>query len=92
MIIKYIDEIEDRKEFINENKAEKILIKNYESNSFGRMKGIIADCNEVNKFLQIEIGSNFFFITQAGTTISSECAYHLSDRTMEDVIKEEFGE
>lgn len=90
MIIKKIEELENcRKEFIEKNKEEKILIKNYQSNDFGRMIGVIEDCKAVDKFLQIEIGRNFFFITKTNSKIGDGCPYWLSDRTIEELVKEE---
>lgn len=90
MIIKKIEEIKNnRKEFIEKNKEEKILIKNYQTNDFSRMTGIIKDCEAVDKFLQIEIGRNFFFITKTNTKMGDGCPYWLSERTIEEIIKEE---
>lgn len=89
MIIKRIDDIEDRKDFIEKNKEEKILIKNYEKNDFWRMRGIINDCKAVDKFLQIEIGRDFFFIMKTSSVCGEGCPYFLSDRKIEEVIQEE---
>lgn len=89
MIIKKIDDIENRKDFIEKNKDEKILIKNYEENRFFRIIAIIKDCEEIDEFLQIEIGSDFFFITKAHSKIGKGCAHWISDRTIEELIKEE---
>lgn len=89
MIIKKIEEIEERKMFIEENKKEKILIKNYETNDFNRMKGVIEDCEAVDKFLQIEIGRDFFLITKTRSRSGDGCSYWLSDKTFEEVIKTE---
>lgn len=90
MIIKRIEELENnRKDFIEKNKGEKILIKNYETNNFNRMKGVIEDCEAVDKFLQIEIGRDFFLITKARSRSGDGCSYWLSDKTFEEVIKTE---
>lgn len=90
MIIKRIEELENnRKDFIEKNKGEKILIKNYETNDFNRMKGVIEDCEAVDKFLQIEIGRDFFLVTKARSRCGDGCSYWLSDRSFEKVVKTE---
>lgn len=89
MIIKKITEI-NLKQFIAENKNEPIIIRNnIGTNNFPMMKKVLDTCESVNEFLSIEIGEDFFFIERVQMKGCSGCPYCLSNRTIDEIVKEE---
>lgn len=86
MIIKRLDGIKDLEEFVMQNKKEKILLRSTGINNYLIMKRVIDTCKNVDEFLLIEIGSDYFYIKKLNYKVN-DCTYFISDRSLETVIK-----
>lgn len=88
MVVERMDKIGSLKTFITDHQDEKIVIKNLLENDFSKMQNVITACAEIDDFLQIEIGKDFFYICKTRYK-SGSVNYCLTCRTLEKVIAEE---
>ena len=88
MIVERMDNIKSLKTFISDHKCEKIILKNLLENNFHKMKSIISICKEVDEFLQIEIGKDFFYIYKVDCK-SGNINHYLTSRTLKEIIMQD---
>ena len=90
MIIKdYFDVRNELENFIEDNKSEKILLLNkIQFQDYETMMYVLRSCENVDDFLKIEIGENFFYIEKTDIKSGDRCPYFLSERKIKDIIQE----
>lgn len=91
LVIEKKENIKSKEEFIKTNCKNNILIINRQVNTFGYMKNIIDACNTIDKWLIVEIGSDYFYISKYNPANKTGSQNFLSDRSYLDIIKENFN-
>ena len=86
-----MEKIKVKKDFIEAHKDNDILLINSQMNSFGNMKTVIDACMEIDKWLIVEIGLNYFYISKHNSENRNSAQNFLSDRTYKDIITANFN-
>lgn len=88
MIIEKIQNIKHEEEFIKNHVDEKLLLINHYTNDFYIIKSIIDKCSNITGNFCIEVGGNFFLISKVASNGKHSVRYWLSNRILEEVMKE----
>ena len=91
LIVEKMEKIKVKKDFIEAHKDNDILLINSQMNSFGNMKTVIDACMEIDKWLIVEIGLNYFYISKHNSENRNSAQNFLSDRTYKDIITANFN-
>lgn len=90
LVIEKTSNVRVKKEFIEANKDNDILLINPKTNSFGNMKTVIDACMEIDKWLIVEIGLDYFYISRHNSENRNSAQNFLSSRTWKDIVTTNF--
>ena len=90
LIIEKKRKIADTKKFILDHKDARFLFLTDKENTFYWIKLMINICEEIDKNLIVEIGKNFFYISDYNSQQRCSQQNFISSRTYDDIIKENF--
>lgn len=90
LVIEKTSNVMVKKEFIEANKENDILLIHFQTVSFGNMKFYIDLCKEIDRWLTVEIGSDFFYISKNNPENCNGARSFLSDRTWKDIVLANF--
>lgn len=90
MIIEKIKRISEIQEFIEKNKEDEMILVHHSVIDVPLALKIIKMCEEVDDFLSIEIGRNYFYIIKSTCKCSTGCPYTLSTRDLNEIIKDAY--